>query len=469
MMNCILVCLLCGLYGVFGKDKDKRFSTPLLDVKSRQLVLEANKTLVLNCRGSWELSWAFPGGLDQDQVKVVNSRCGKARQHYCSHLKVSHSQAQHTGLYRCRYRQSPLKQVSVYVYVTDSRRPFIESTDMSPAVLFMKVREPLVIPCRVTNPNITTTLVKSYSTLIQDQRNMAWDSKHGFTIKMPTFSYIGLLHCEAVIDGVKHNSRIYFVHRTVSNITEVYLNTSGSVQALKGERLALNCTATAELNTRVNITWDYPGKRNNAGSSIKRLVKHPMHMLFYNVLTIPKLRRTDRGRYTCRVTSGEQSKQQQATVTVYNRPFIRLKPRNGSVVEVQAGQKSYKLSPKLRAFPSPEVVWLKDGRVAAEQCSRYHMDGTSLVIRDVAEEDAGKYTVLVRLQQHGLYQNLTLTLVVNVSPQIGEKAVLLQNPGSVRLGSRRLLHCTSQGVPPPHIQWLWHPCPSKGLPAAPQA
>lgn len=51
--------------------------------------------------------------------------------------------------------------------------------------------------------------------------------------------------------------------------------------------------------------------------------------------------------------------------------------------------------------------------LAAEQCSRYHIDGKSLVIRDVAEEDAGKYTVLVGIKEHGLSQNLTLTLVVN--------------------------------------------------------
>ena len=55
----------------------------------------------------------------------------------------------------------------------------------------------------------------------------------------------------------------------------------------------------------------------------------------------------------------------------------------------------------------------KDGMMASEHCSRYHLDGTSLVIRDVAEEDAGKYTVLVRIQEHGLNQNLTLSLVVN--------------------------------------------------------
>lgn len=136
--------------------------------------------------------------------------------------------------------------------------------------------------------------------------------------------------------------------------------------------------------------------------------------------------------------------------------------------------------------------------LAAEQCSRYRIEGNSLVIRDVAEEDAGKYTVLAQIKEHGLYRNLTLTLVVNgekhrlisqplalsqsgalsvcmclpvrvrvcvraVSPQIGEKAVSLQDPRSVRRGSRQTLHCTSHGVPPPHIQWLWHRCPSKGL------
>ncbi|MEQ2218397.1 hypothetical protein XENOCAPTIV_002582, partial [Xenoophorus captivus] len=161
-MNFILVGLLCGLYGVFGKDKEQKgkFSVPLLEVKSQQLVVEANKTLVLNCRGRWELSWAFPAGLDRGQVEVVDSRCGRTHQHYCSCLNVSHSQARHTGLYRCRYRHRTQKQRSVYVYVTDSRQPFVEATTMSPGVLYMKMREPLVIPCRVTNPNITTTLVK---------------------------------------------------------------------------------------------------------------------------------------------------------------------------------------------------------------------------------------------------------------------------------------------------------------------
>uniref|UniRef100_A0A671TXQ5 receptor protein-tyrosine kinase n=1 Tax=Sparus aurata TaxID=8175 RepID=A0A671TXQ5_SPAAU len=398
----------------------------------------------LLARGRWELSWAFPSGLSRDQVHVEESRCGRTSTLYCSVVTVSRSQVQHTGLFRCRYRHRTRKQTSIYVYVTDSQQPFVDHPGMSPDVLYLKEKQPLVIPCRVTHPNVTTTLVKV--------------SACDLILVEYTHTHIRLCPITTLTFSA-HQHLSHFLSHRVSNIMEVYLNSSGPVQALKGERMVLNCTATGELNTRVNITWDYPGKVRPTLKS--RLLKHRTHMLFYNILTIPKLQRSDRGLYTCRVTSGENTKQQKVTVTVFDRPFIRLKPRHESVMEVQAGQKSYRISPKLRAFPAPQVIWLKDGKVAAEQCSRYHMEGNSLVIRDVAEEDAGRYTVLVRIQEHGLFQNLTLRLVVNVSPQIGEKAVSLQDPGSVPRGSRQALHCTSHGVPPPHIQWLWHPCPSK--------
>lgn len=46
------------------------------------------------------------------------------------------------------------------VWVSDSQQPFVEHPAMSPDVLYMKEKQPLVIPCRVTHPNVTTTLVK---------------------------------------------------------------------------------------------------------------------------------------------------------------------------------------------------------------------------------------------------------------------------------------------------------------------
>lgn len=125
--------------------------------------------------------------------------------------------------------------------------------------------------------------------------------------------------------------------------------------------------------------------QSNPGSSTyKRLVIHRTYILFYNILTIPSLQRSNRGLYKCSVRSGDKVMQQVVSVTVYgeccfirkdivfpdevtktgccilslsDRPFIRLKPQHGSEIEVQAGQKSYRISPKLRAFPPPEIIW----------------------------------------------------------------------------------------------------------------
>lgn len=45
-------------------------------------------------------------------------------------------------------------------WVSDSQQPFVERRRNSPDVLYLKKKQALVIPCRVTHPNITTTLVK---------------------------------------------------------------------------------------------------------------------------------------------------------------------------------------------------------------------------------------------------------------------------------------------------------------------
>lgn len=64
---------------------------------------------------------------------------------------------------------------------------------------------------------------------------------------------------------------------------------------------------------------------NNTGFTSKRIMKHRTHMLFYNILTIPMLQRSDQGLYKCRVSSGENTKQQNVSVTVYGE-CLPLKP-----------------------------------------------------------------------------------------------------------------------------------------------
>lgn len=56
---------------------------------------------------------------------------------------------------------------------------------------------------------------------------------------------------------------------------------------------------------------------------------------------------------------------------------------------------------------------LKDGLPAAEKCARYMVKDYSLIIKDVAEEDAGNYTIILSIRQWNLSKNLTVTLKVN--------------------------------------------------------
>ncbi|KAI1891235.1 hypothetical protein AGOR_G00141690 [Albula goreensis] len=461
----LILFFLCGWRTALAKDGHSkgRLPSPVLDVQGPEMVMQENGTLQLHCRGRWELSWAFPVGVAQDGrgVQVKESRCGKQKHLYCSRLTLRSAQPQNTGYFRCRYRHSK-RQASLYVYVTGSQQPFVDVQRESPDVVYMKEGKPLVFPCRVTAPHTPVSLVKfPGQKLIAEQENITWDSKKGFIIPNPSFRHIGLFSCESSINGVVYSMK-YLTHRQVNKILDVYLNNTGPVRLLQGESLALGCIVTAEWNSRVSITWSYPGQANGSASITRRIVKSTSSVMFHSVLSIALLTRADRGVYVCHVQSGPTSRKTNTSVTVYDRPFIRLKHRHGPVVDAIVGQKLYRLSPKLRAFPTPEVIWLKDGMVAAERCSRYHVEGNSLLIRDVAEEDAGLYTVLVGIQQHSLYRNLTLSLVVNAKPQIAEKAVSLKDPGTFARGSRQALLCTAQGFPPPHIRWLWHPCPQRG-------
>lgn len=56
---------------------------------------------------------------------------------------------------------------------------------------------------------------------------------------------------------------------------------------------------------------------------------------------------------------------------------------------------------------------LKDGLPVTEKSARYLVRGYSLIIKDVAAEDAGNYTILLSIKQSNMVKNLTATLLVN--------------------------------------------------------
>ncbi|XP_072832156.1 vascular endothelial growth factor receptor 1 isoform X1 [Vicugna pacos] len=471
MVSCwdtgVLLCALLGGLLFTGSSSGSKFKGPELSLKGTQHVIQAGQTLYLKCRGEVAHAWSLPATVSKEsrRLSITKSACGRSGKQFCSTLTLNAAQANHTGFYSCRYLSPPASkkkkaESTIYIFINDTGRPFLEMHSEIPQIINMTEGEEVVIPCRVTSPNITVTLTKfPLDTLVPDGKRITWDSRKGFTISRATYKEIGLLTCETAVGGHLFKTN-YLTLRQTTTITDVQISTPSPARLLRGHTLTLNCTATTPLNTRVQMTWSYPGEINKRASIRRRIDRRSSHNnVFYSILIIDKVQSKDKGLYTCHVKSGPSFKSVNTSVHVYDKAFITVKHRKQPVLETVAGKRSYRLSMKVKAFPSPEVVWLKDGLPATEKSARYLVRGYSLIIKDVTAEDAGDYTILLGIKQSNVFKNLTATLIVNVKPQIYEKAVSsFPDPILYPLGSRQILTCTSYGVPQPTIRWFWHPC-----------
>ncbi|XP_010294256.1 PREDICTED: vascular endothelial growth factor receptor 1-like, partial [Phaethon lepturus] len=339
-----------------------KLKVPELSINGIQHVVQAGQTLNLTCRGEMVHSWSLPETLSKDskRLKVIKYACGRNGKQSCSSLTLSRTQASDTGNYSCKYPTSPVKkkkESTVYVFINDTSNPFVEMHSDIPKIIHMTVGREMIIPCRVTAPNIAVTLKKiPRETLIPDGKTIIWDSMKGFRIPKATYKFIGLLSCETTIGGHKYSTK-YLTHRETNTIFDVQLSTPRLVKLLRGDSLAINCTVTAAWNTRVQMTWTYPGEARKRGSVTQRIdQKNTEANIFYSILVVDKVRDIDKGQYTCHVKSGPSIKAVNTTVIVYDKMFINLKRRRKTTLEAVAGRKSYRLSMKVKAFPSPEVI-----------------------------------------------------------------------------------------------------------------
>ncbi|MEQ2164027.1 hypothetical protein GOODEAATRI_002282 [Goodea atripinnis] len=187
-----------------------------------------------------------------------------------------------------------------------------------------------------------------------------------------------------------------------------------------------------------------------------------LNVTLHSVLTIHRVNVTDTGPYICNVSSMEATEILQTQVIVHERPFINLDYRDGPVVEVTAGQPSFKLQLNVSAFPTPETQWFKDGVLMNQRPEfkkkriRMHSNH-ALEIKDVCQEDAGLYMVVLKNSAALLERRLNITLVVNEIYE--KKAAAPSSP--YRSGSSQTLKCTASGFPVPNISWKWRgwgPC-----------
>ncbi|GLD62043.1 vascular endothelial growth factor receptor 3, partial [Lates japonicus] len=401
------------------------------------------------------------------RVAVVSECPGQRRRQYCKRLVLSGAQATDTGYYRCYYKDvkaiiDGTTAVSVYVFVRDPENPFLRRDDIE-TILISRLSTHVTVPCLVTVPDLNVTL---YSlTYPLDNSKMTWDNKQGWSIPTQIAETALTVGCAATLGGKSFHSSHYVFLTTGNKVYGVKLFPEDPVELIAGEALTLNCTAMVEFDTGVNIQWSYPGKQTNSWVDTKphrEALSHATEAV--SILTIHSVNVTDTGPYICNVTSTATTQIQQTQVIVHERPFIFLDYRTGPVVEVTAGRKSFKLQVNVSAFPTPETQWYKDGKLINPDKSKIkrmkiHLNH-ALEIKDVCQEDSGRYTVVLKNSAAALERRLNITLVVNVPPQIHVKEVA--DPSSpYPSGSSQTLTCTAYGIPAPNISWQWRawgPC-----------
>uniref|UniRef100_A0A8K9V6B1 Vascular endothelial growth factor receptor 3 n=1 Tax=Oncorhynchus mykiss TaxID=8022 RepID=A0A8K9V6B1_ONCMY len=407
-------------------------------------------------RGQRTLSWVWPETTLVGE-ELTDRQCpGEPGRPYCKTLVLTGAKGNDTGYYRCYYRDvkaviDGTTAATLYVFVRGERSLYTERD---------------AIPCLVTVPDLNVTLYLVPSLLkegcelkvmewCQRPRDMVW-AKETQLLWASSVCHYGAVMVTVLTPPPPPP--------TGSQLYDVKLYPEDSVELIMGEALTLNCNATVEFGMFVEFRWSYPGKQMN--STVGIVHKRNSLSRFteaVSILTIQSVNVTDTGTYTCSAITVEKKMDLATQVIVHEKPFISLDYRSSPVVEATSGQKSFKLLAKVSAYPRPDIQWYKGDKLISRRPEfnrmRLHQH-YNLEIRDVHPEDAGNYTVLLKNTAALLERRITITLIVNVPPQIHEKEIAAPS-SPYRRGSSQTLTCTGYGRPAPNITWQWRrwsPC-----------
>ncbi|XP_017672943.1 PREDICTED: vascular endothelial growth factor receptor kdr-like isoform X1 [Lepidothrix coronata] len=454
----LAVCALQGLLLLHGLAEEELFQKPALSIAKDHVVLSPGDTLKIKCRGAPSVSWVLRGE-HQDSPRVHRSSCRNGTGQSCSALVIRRLVANDTGYLTCAHDGHPAREdltARIYVFVQDYRNPFVEIHPEHPEIIYLlDDKKTVIVPCRVTSPDIRPRLIQYPSSAEINFKRMVWDPRRGFVIPSHAFVYSGVLTCSANINGTVFNS-YYLAQRLEGRIQNLALKATPK-KLLVGETLYLECKAETFINGRIEFIWTCPRGRH----------PHPRRAMdqsdvVYKVgssLTIENVTMEDGGLYICRTFNATRL-EANVTVTVYEKPYITVSHKKGPYYEITSGHKSLKLAAKVDAFPRPIVSWYKDGKLIKDNHTCYEPDPLKyrLGIRDVRPKHAGNYTIVLSNPKYGLYKNLTMQLVVTERPKIFEKETDFDKLMRVELGSKHKIRCTASGNPEPKIEWKWQPC-----------
>lgn len=406
-----------------------------------EFTLGQGSSLTLTCSGSAETAWEFKRDdvpyFQVDPAQNDGKRSFKIvrNSNMASVLILDDVSWKHSGVYLCIDRLTAESQ-EIVVFVPDPDVWFIESAHG----MVTKTNDETIIPCLVTNPNITVSLFEKDTDV---RMGGVYVPSEGYKAPLEDRTYV----CRGELNGeVKESQPFYVFSIVVPEALDAYINTSKTVLK-EGEPLTVNCTVHGvEL---VYFSWDIPNRELIEVEPLTDVLSMNMR----SCLIFPEASVAHSGSYKCHVREGvqEQTASASVNITVLDHGFVSLKPAQQLNISAKL-QENVELRVDIEAYPPPRVYWRKDG-------STVRGDKT-IVIRQEQEIRYVSILTLVRVrtEQKGLYtahvtngddtKEITFDLEVQVPAQIKD---LSDHPLP---GKRHLVTCVAEGVPTPTIQWL---------------
>ncbi|XP_006001437.1 vascular endothelial growth factor receptor 2 isoform X2 [Latimeria chalumnae] len=457
LLGILLLLLYVGQHQAADLEMKDAVEPPVLSIQENTHTITSNDTFVITCSGQRDVEWSWPRNQSSVENRISVNNCSGL---FCKKLVLVNAIANDTGAYTCFYiNSSTVKEetaTSVYVFVQDNKAPFVTSLTDDPYVVYITGNKTVVVPCLGSIPDLNVTLYARYpeKTFVPNGDTIFWDSQKGFTVPSYLISYAGMVVCKTTIDEESHYSLMYMVVVVGHKIYEFTLSPLLQVELAAGERLTLKCVARTELNVGMDFQWNYPAKNQNRSTITSSRQQLWPELVFTSILTIENVMLTDAGKYVCTGSSGKMMKENSTSVRIHEKPFIIIDRKAGSLIETKLDEKVVKIPVKFTAYPQPQVEWYKNGDLIKLHKFK---SGYTLTIHDVTTKEAGNYTVVLTNPTTKERQTHTYQLVVNVAPQIYEKAVASHN-NFYKYGSKPTLTCTAYGIPSPvKIQWQWQP------------
>ncbi|XP_078534312.1 vascular endothelial growth factor receptor 2 [Lissotriton helveticus] len=420
---------------------------PSLSIQNGTLRISTNSTLSISCWGQRSVEWVWPKikSSSENRIDVLDCSDGP----FCKTLTVKKLRNNDTGTYKCFYRESQAF-TSVYVDVQDSCSPFVPSTNEK--LNFFYITDVTVtIPCLSTVPDLNVTLCTKYpeQEFIPDGETKLWNSQKGFTILSDSIRSASSVFCKAIRHEETFSSPMYYPWVVDFQIHEVFIRPYPLVERTIGERLVITCTARTAFNVRVEFTLDYPlskERKLEGRDNTKKEIQNGLE--FSRTFEVDSVTQRHSGLYTCIVFNSEKTKSISSKVIIYEKPFVSFDEHMESVIETRIGDR-VRIQVNYTGYPRPDLKWWKDGK----QLNSNHL--TKVTIISASEMDAGNYTAVLTNPWTKEQRRHTVRLIVNIPPQIWEKA-LSPALDSFKYGSTQVLTCTVSGVPTPvNIQWYW--------------